>query len=314
MQTTQHVMMIRPARFESNAQTHGSNAFQQPTHDPARVQEAALSEFDAYVAMLRETGLHVTVIADTEDPHTPDSIFPNNWMSCHEDGTLVLYPMEAPNRRLERRPDIIARLREDFEIRDIVDLSDYEQQGLYLEGTGSMVLDRDNRIAYVCHASRSHDAVMQDFCDRLGYRAIWFHATDGEGRAIYHTNVMMSVGRILAIVCLESLPDAAERAALSCQLAETGKRVLPITLTQVRCFAGNVIELQGSDGRPVFAMSRRAWEAFEPWQQQLVYEHGTPLAANLDTIETQGGGGARCMIAEIHLPRRSLAENGHPLA
>jgi hypothetical protein len=304
MQTTRHILMIRPTRFECNAETASSNTFQQPGVDPASAQVSALKEFDAYVEQLRSAGVDVTVVQDTDEPHTPDSIFPNNWVSFHHDGTAVLYPMEAPNRRLERRADILELIAQRFALHRTVNISHFERDNLFLEGTGSMVLDREHRIAYVCHSSRSHPEVMQRVEAMLGYRAFWFHASDAKGQPIYHTNVMMSVGRTLAVVCLESIRDEQERAALVRQLEDTGKTILDISFGQTANLAGNVLELHDLEGQPLLAMSRRAWNALDPQQQALVQEHAMPVAAALDTIETLGGGGARCMIAEIHLPLR----------
>lgn len=307
MQTTRHILMIRPSRFECNAETAASNAFQQPGMDAVTAQVSALKEFDAYVEQLRAAGVDVTVVQDTEQPHTPDSIFPNNWVSFHQDGSAVLYPMEAPNRRLERRADILERIAERFALRRTVNISHFERDNLFLEGTGSMVLDREQSIAYVCHSSRSHPEVMKLVEATLGYRAFWFHASDAQGKPIYHTNVMMSVGRRLAVVCLESIRDVQERAVLVHQLEQTGKTILDISFEQTAKLAGNVLELHDLEGRPLLAMSRRAWQALDPQQQALVQSHATPVAAALDTIETLGGGGARCMIAEIHLPLRSAS-------
>jgi hypothetical protein len=306
MQTTRHILMVRPARFQCNAETADSNAFQHSGLDPLTAQARAAQEFDAYVEQLRTAGVDVMVVQDSEEPHTPDSVFPNNWVSFHEDGTAMLYPMEAHNRRLERRADILDLVAERFNLQRVIDISRLEGDGLFLESTGSMVLDREHRIAYVCHSSRSHPAVMKEVGALLGYRACWFHASDAQGAPIYHTNVMMSVGRSLAIVCLESIRSDAERTELVHLLQQTGKTILDISLEQTACFAGNMLELQGHGGQPVMAMSGRAWRALNRSQQQLLQRHVRPVAAELDTIETLGGGGARCMIAEIHLTRRCV--------
>jgi len=261
-------------------------------------------EFDAYVEQLRAAGVDVMVEQDMVEPHTPDSIFPNNWVSFHHDGSVVLYPMEAPNRRLERNETILKRIKENFNIKQIYDLSSFELKEQFLEGTGSLVLDREHRIAYVCRSSRSDPAVMAEFSNLLNYTACWFNAQDADGRNIYHTNVMMSVGRTLAVVCLESIRDQSERNELIQLLERTGKIILDISFSQTLAFAGNVLELCNEAGEPVLAMSQRAWHSLNVEQQELLTRYVKPVIAQLDTIETFGGGGARCMIAEIHLPLR----------
>ncbi|HJV22349.1 MAG TPA: arginine deiminase-related protein [Holophagaceae bacterium] len=302
MQTTPHVLMVRPTRFDANPETMGSNAFQRPLAPGLDPQARALTEFDGYVAALEAAGVTVLVVQDTPAPHTPDSIFPNNWVSFHADGTAILYPMEAPNRRLERRPDLLATVAEHFELHRTLDLSPFEAAGRFLEGTGSMVLDREHHLAYLCRSSRSHPEAVQTFCEAMGYRAVWFDATDEGGMPVYHTNVMMALGRTLAVVCLEALDDRSQRVRLQAILRESGKVVLPITRAQMAAFAGNMIELQGWNGHPVLAMSRRAWEVLREDQRDLIRAHAQPVVAPIDTIETCGGGGTRCMVAEIHLP------------
>ena len=305
MQNTQHILMIRPVRFMSNPQTQSSNAFQRTDVAFVSPEVAAMNEFDAYVAKLRAAGMDVTVIEDTPVPHTPDSIFPNNWVSFHEDGTVVLYPMQAENRRLERRQDILQEIGKRFDIRRVLDLSPIEKDGKYHEGTGVMVLDHIHKIAYVCRASRSHPDVIAAFSAHLGYEPFWFDAVDSNGKPIYHTNVMMGVGRTLAVVCLESVHDLAQRQQLVQKLTESCKAILPISYAQMNAFAGNVMELQNTTGQAVLALSTQAWQALSDGQQQLVHQHALPVTADLRTIETLGGGGARCMIAEIFLPLKT---------
>ena len=303
MQTTDHVLMIRPARFRSNPETAASNAFQLDDVSPDAAQVAARSEFDAYVEALRDAGVGVLVVEDTPEPHTPDSIFPNNWVSFHRDGCILLYPMEAPNRRLERRAAVLAEVGRQFAIRETVDLSRFETEGKFLEGTGAMVLDHDTRLAYVCHSSRSHPEAMKAFEAQSGYRAVWFHATDRFGKPIYHTNVMMCVGRAIAVVCMESVVDAAERALLRQLLHAGGKLIIEISLAQMESFAGNMLELRSVRGDPVLAMSRRAWGSLTAAQRRRISAYADPVLAPIDTIERLGGGSARCMLAEIFLPR-----------
>lgn len=303
MQTTDHVLMIRPVRFASNLETACSNAFQQNDLAPDAAQAAARDEFDEYVQALRSAGVRVVVVDDSPNPHTPDSIFPNNWVSFHDDGRVLLYPMEAPNRRLERRAAVLDEIKKLFRVGVIVDLSGFEADMKYLEGTGSMVLDRENKLAYVCHSSRSHPDAMKSFEAHTGYRAVWFHAADRHGKPIYHTNVMMCVGRTLAIVCLESIADHVERDMLCALLRETGKQIIDISFAQMEGFAGNMLELRSRNDYPVFALSRRAWSCLTDAQQRSISQYAEVVQAPIDTIERLGGGSARCMIAEIFLPK-----------
>ena len=304
MQTTDQVLMIRPAGFMSNPETAESNAFQTSDLDAVAAQATALLEFDAYVHLLRQAGVGVMVVDDSPTPHKPDSIFPNNWVSFHRDGRVFLYPMEAPNRRRERRTAVLAEIAKHFAIRELVDLGPFEEEGRFLEGTGSLVMDHDNKIAYVCHSSRSHPEAMGEFVGRTGYRPVWFHAVDRHGQAIYHTNVMMCVGRTLAIVCMEAIVDSSDREALCGSLKATGKDVMAISWEQMEAFAGNMLELQSTRGAPVFAMSGRAWASLTEPQRRRILNYGEPVLAPIDTIERLGGGGARCMIAEIFLQKR----------
>ena len=306
VQTADHVLMIRPVRFLSDPDTAASNAFQRPGLDAAASQAAAFAEFDNYVAALRRAGVGVTVVDDTPEPHTPDSIFPNNWVSFDREGRVFLFPMEAPSRRLERRFSVLAEVEQAFAITEVVDLGRYAAQGRYLEGTGSLVLDHDNRIAYVCHSSRSHPAVMDAFSARTGYRAHWFHALDRHGKPIYHTNVMMCVGATLAVVCLDALPDRGERQALAHCLQATGKAIIAISIAQMEQFAGNMLELRSSDGSPVFVVSRSAWWALTPLQRTIIGSYAKSVVADIDTIERLGGGSARCMVAEVFLPKLAM--------
>lgn len=304
MQTTAQVLMVRPVKFLSNPQTADSNAFQVNDLGPDDAQAAARDEFDRYVERLRRAGIGVLVVEDTVAPHTPDSIFPNNWVSFGADGRIFLYPMEAPNRRLERRPSILEEVGRHFDVREVIDLSGLEQEGKFLEGTGSMVMDHEHRVAYICHSSRSHRDAVQAFTQLSGYRAHCFHASDRHGQAIYHTNVMMSVGSRIAVVCMEAIRQADEQAALRRSLASSGKHLIDITLEQAGQFAGNMIELRSQSGDPVMAMSETAWKALSHAQKDCLLRHAEPVLAPIDTIERLGGGSARCMVAEIFLPRR----------
>lgn len=304
MQTTNTVLMIRPTRFSFNLDTAENNRFQQCSLPAEEAQVRALEEFDGYVAALREQGVEVLVAQDSAAPHTPDSIFPNNWWSSHADGTLVLYPMQGHNRRLERDKGVLEALLRDYTTERVIDFTALEQDGLFLEGTGSMVLDRERRICYACYSSRTHDAALRQFVESLGYRLCAFHAVDRGGVPIYHTNVMMSVGSRLAVVCLQALGDVRERAYLEAQLRSSGKEILALSWDQLESFAGNMLEVHNRDGEPILVMSRSAWNSLDAEQRQLIERHVRPLPVAIDTIERIGGGSARCMLAEVHLPRR----------
>ena len=299
------VLMIRPARFESNPQTARSNLFQ-GKHDatPGQQQLAALAEFDTIGQALAKSGIRIVSIDDTEEPHTPDSIFPNNWISFHADGTVVLYPMEAPNRRTERRLDIIDRLSRDFGylVTDIIDLSHYESEGRFLEGTGSMVLDRINHIAYACLSSRTHLDVLGDFAQRLDYDIVAFDAVDSAGATIYHTNVLMSVGESLAVICAEAIPRIEQRDAVLKRLSDSGHEVIELSLDQLEAFAGNMLELRSASGQRLIAMSTRARESLTDKQMAKIEDAATVVSADIHNIEDSAGGSVRCMLAEIHLP------------
>lgn len=296
--------MIRPARFAFNPDTAANNRFQQAPLDPQAASAKALEEFDGYVDSLRQHGVEVLVVQDTPEPHTPDSIFPNNWWSSHADGSLVLYPMEGENRRLERGKGVLQVLEERFAIQRTVDLSPLEQHNLFLEGTGSMVLDREHRISYACHSGRTHEQALRQFAEQLDYQLCLFHAVDRQQVPIYHSNVMMNVGRQLAVACLDALPHADERQALERSLRDTGKELLALGFDQLERFAGNMLEVHDRNGQPLLVMSRSAWGSLDASQRRQVERHSRPLVVNIDHIERIGGGSARCMLAEVHLPSR----------
>lgn len=306
MQTAQSVMMVRPAAFKSNPETLESNAFQKPFIASEDVGKLARTAFDGYVASLRNAGVTVRVIEDSEDRETPDSLFPNNWIAMLEDGTIYTFPMEAHNRRRERRMDIIADLTRDYVVSRRIDLSGFETNNLYLEGTGSLILDHDNHIAYVCRSSRSSTEAGKEFERLSGYRIHWFNARDRHLQPIYHTNVMMSVGERFAIVCLESLASKPERLRLMKVLERSGKTIIDVTYDQMEAFACNVLELRNEKGNPVYAMSTRAWASFTPEQKALISTYAELALAPIDIIEDLGGGGARCMVAEIFLEKKTV--------
>ncbi len=299
--------MIRPARFESNPLTAESNRFQgKTTATPAEQHAAALKEFDGLVAILQKHGINVIAVNDTAEPHTPDSIFPNNWVSFHADGRVVLYPMEASNRRTERRLDIIESLgsEHDFHVSEVVDLSAHEPDGRYLEGTGSMVLDRVNRIAYACLSTRTQLDVLGDFAQRMDYEVVAFDAVDRDGVPIYHTNVLMNIGETVAVICTESIARDDQREAVLERLQDTGHEIVTLNYDQLDAFAGNMLELRSTTGDRLIAMSQQAFDSLDESQLVRLRANGGVLSAPIDTIESSSGGSVRCMLAEIHLPHR----------
>lgn len=301
--------MIRPARFQSNPETAESNRFQGKTRaSPAEQHAAALREFDTLKDALEAGGIRVCAFDDTREPHTPDAIFPNNWVSFHADGTVVLYPMEAPNRRTERRPDFVEQLAAGlgFVVRKVIDLSHHEMEGHYLEGTGSMVLDRVNRVAYACLSSRTHLDALAEFSQRMGYDIMAFDAV-AAGAPIYHTNVLMNIGEKLAVICAEAIPREEQRQAVLESLARSGHDVLVLTFAQLNAFAGNMLELRSASGKRVIAMSAQARRSLTPEQLQMLEANGDIISADIDAIESSAGGSVRCMLAEIHLPLRQQA-------
>ncbi|WP_183572199.1 citrulline utilization hydrolase CtlX [Mucilaginibacter sp. X5P1] len=302
MQSTSHLLMIRPVSFGFNEQTAVSNAFQTKLGEKNEVQEKALTEFNNMVTVLRNNGVDVTVIDDTPEPHTPDSIFPNNWVSFHSDGNIFLYPMQAENRRLERREDIINQLEDCFKVHHIVDLSRFEHDHKFLEGTGSMVLDRIGKIAYACISPRTDKDVLAVFCEQTGYKAVCFDAVDEHGKAIYHTNVLMCVGSKFVVICLDSIPNPHERVTVIESLQSTRKEIIEISFEQMNQFAGNMLEVQNKNGEALIVMSQSAFKSLTEVQKTALGKHGRLIYSNINTIETNGGGSARCMIAEVHLP------------
>jgi hypothetical protein len=298
--------MIRPVRFVSNPETAASNHFQGKTDATAEEQQAAaLQQFETLAAALQASGVHVVIVDDTEEPHTPDSIFPNNWVSFHADGRVILYPMEAGNRRRERRADIVEHLESDlgFQVREIIDLSQHEQQGHFLEGTGSMVLDRTNRVAYACLSSRTHLDALGDFAQRMNYDVVAFDAVDRDGVPIYHTNVLMNVGEEIAVICDVSITREDQREAVLGRLRATGHEVLTLSFDQLDAFAGNMLELKNREGERVLAMSQRAFDSLTSEQRSILGSKAQVVAVAIDDIEDSAGGSVRCMLAEIHLPQ-----------
>ncbi len=298
MQTTAKLLMVRPANFAFNEQTAENNQFQQKS-DQTQVAEKALAEFDALVKLLKANDVDVIVVQDTPEPWTPDSIFPNNWFSSHFEGELVLYPMFAENRRLERKEQVLNLLKRGFNHNKVVDLTHWEEEGEFLEGTGSMVLDRRKHIAYCCRSARTSEKVLSEFCSVMNYQPIVFDAFDKNGNQIYHTNVIMNIGMQVAVICLESIKDENERKKIVSHLTATGKIIVDISLEEVDSFVGNMLEVRSRNGTPITVMSSAAHNALTYEQENTISTFSKIISSDLQTIEKNGGGSARCMIAEI---------------
>lgn len=303
-QAASAVLMIRPLRFGWNAETAASNTYQVPTEKPApELQARAAAEWDALRERLVESSVAVTAFDDRPEPHTPDSIFPNNWFSTHVDGTLVLYPMAAANRRDERRPHLIAALQATLGTRRVFDLTGWEAQGKFLEGTGSLVLDRAGRVAYASPSVRTHPEVAEAFCAALGYRLFLFDTVPRRGQPAYHTNVVLSLGETAAVVCPELIDGAAAWTRLADSLARSGRDVIPLTVEQVDAFAGNLLQLRDRGGELLWVMSSAAHASLRQDQRDRLSRRSRIVHSPLPTIEAVGGGSARCMLAELFSAR-----------
>jgi hypothetical protein len=304
-------MMVRPAGFRYNAETAVNNYYQKVLEglSPEDANKKAQFEFDSFVAKLRAEGIEVVVFQDDVNPDTPDSIFPNNWVSFHSDGRIAMYPMYAPNRRLERREEMFEILADDFgfEVTEIEDFTHFEEEGLFLEGTGSMILDRENKIAYAAVSMRTDIHVLETFCDHFGYEPIAFTAyqtVGGERLPIYHTNVMMCLGRKFSVICLNSIDDPKDLKVVRESLKSTGKKIIEITEAQKEHFAGNMLNVANQSGEEYCVMSTAAFNSLRPDQIEAIQKHAKILHSSLDTIEALGGGSARCMMAEVFLPKK----------
>ncbi|MFY8213511.1 MAG: citrulline utilization hydrolase CtlX [Flavobacterium sp.] len=308
-QTTSSILMIRPVAFRMNEQTAVNNYYQKVLDNllPATVNAKAQQEFDAFVEKLQAAGVDVTVVDDTLNPDTPDSIFPNNWISFHQNGDVVLYPMFAENRRSERREDILDILEEKgFHIENIVDYTSAEDDGFFLEGTGSLLLDRANGIAYCALSPRADEELFIEFCEDFDMAPVIFNAyqtINHERKLIYHTNVMMCLGSTFAVICADCIDDKQERKFVLEQLKKSGKEVILISEDQVNNFAGNMLELVGANQQKLLVMSAAAYQSLTADQVAKLEKHAQILSSSLDTIEACGGGSARCMMAEIFLPK-----------
>jgi len=310
-QTTSHLLMIRPVHFKYNVQTAVNNAFMTKEPDQGAVQNRALEEFDGFVKKLQNAGVEVMVVNDTPEPNTPDSIFPNNWVSFHADGTLFLYPMYAPNRRLERKQSVLDMLAEKFEIKQQISFINREEKNQFLESTGSLVLDRENRIAYACISPRTDPDLLKDWCEVSHFKPVVFDAVDQHGMAIYHTNVLMAVADNYVVICLDAVSKTDEKEQLMASFEKTGKRVFQISFDQMNHFAGNMLQVENKSGEKILVMSQQAWQSLTTEQQEELQSYNEVLYSDIETIETNGGGSARCMLAAVHLPLKSVHQKGH---
>ncbi len=300
---TDTIMMIRPAAFGYNAQTAVSNVFQsKPESTSEEVAIKAIDEFDRFVDLLRANKLNVEVIEDTADPVKPDAVFPNNWISFHEDGSIVTYPMRTRNRRVEYRPDLVEQMMKQYGFNSEVQLGHYTAAQIYLEGTGSMVLDRVNAICYACLSPRTDERLLLEFCKLKGYELIVFDALDQTGKDIYHTNVMMAIGDGYVVICLEAVEDEDEREVLIESFNKTGKEVVDISFDQMNAYAGNMLHVINSDGEGLLVCSQTALESLSDDQIAQIKKYARLVSSDITTIQTIGGGSVRCMMAEVFVP------------
>ena len=297
------LFLVRPVHFGFNRETAVDNVFQHGASDGIDIQALALAESNGLIEALEAHGIPVVVVEDTPEPQTPDSVYPNNWFSSHRDGTLVIYPMFAPNRRQERKPAVVARLIAETGASRVIDLTGWEKQGKFLEGTGSVVLDREAKVAYACLSDRTSPEVLADFCHKMAYRPMPFKGVDPEGRPIYHTNLMMSVGSSFAVLCREAFVSQEERKAVESSLEAAGKEIVDLSFEQIRHFAANILEVANRDGERFILMSGTARAALREDQLAVICRGASVLSAPVPTIETIGGGSVRCMVAELFTAR-----------
>jgi hypothetical protein len=304
-QTTSHILMVRPANFAFNEETAANNAFQSRDGKLSadEMRQKAVREFDDFVKKLREAGVQVIVAEDSATPAKPDAVFPNNWVTFHQEGFVVTYPMFAPTRRRERREEVIEEiLQKGFSSKNHIHLEEEESKNRFLEGTGSIIFDHQNRLAYACLSPRTDADLLENLCQKIGYQKVVFHAVDANGQEIYHTNVMMALGETFVVICLDSVRDPAERKMLEEKFRETDKEIVDITLAQMNAFAGNMLQVRNAAGETILVMSEQAYRSLTPLQIKALEKHTRLLYSPIETIETYGGGSARCMMAEIFLP------------
>lgn len=306
-QSCSTVMMIRPAHFGFNEETAANNYFQdvEARRVLQQASEKARAEFDAFVDQVSEKGIEVLVFEDTIDPRKPDAVFPNNWISLHDTGQLITYPMCAVSRRPERRMDIIQYFIDTYAVESYVQLEGAEDSGAYLEGTGSMILDRDHKIAYACRSARTDEALFRSFCSQMGYWPVVFDAVDASKQPIYHTNVIMSVGIEWVVLCLEAIPEGTEKQQLLQSIANSGKTLVEISLDQVNQFAGNILQVLNKKEELFLIMSDTAFNSLKSEQREILFGDAEPIVVKIPTVERLGGGSARCMLAEVFLSPNS---------
>ena len=305
-QTTSNILMVRPANFGFNEETADSNVFQ--SRDKALTKgtaiQKAIVEFDTLVEKLRAKGVNVIVVEDTPDPIKPDAVFPNNWVTFHEDGTVITYPMLSKIRRQERRDDVIENLMDNFFISRKVELESYEEDDIILEGTGSLILDRIYGLAYACLSPRTSEDLLNRFCEVADFEPVAFHSVDGNGQEIYHTNVMMAMGETFVVICMDTVKDENEKADLLDKFKGTGKEAIEISLDQMMQFAGNMLQVRNENGDTFLVMSGSAFRSLDEGQIKKIEKHTEIIHSDIPTIETLGGGSVRCMMAEVFLPKR----------
>lgn len=305
-QITNNIVMIRPANFGFNTETAGNNSFQSNDGSltAGQISSKAQEEFDNFVAKLRKHDINVTVFEDTKEPYTPDAVFPNNWFSTHADGLVISYPMYAPVRRLERRSDIIQSIGENFEIERDYTFEHYEEEDIYLEGTGSLILDRENKIVYAALSPRTDISILDKWSILMNYKKVNFTAVDKNKEEIYHTNVMMALGIDFAVICLDSIANPAERNEVKKILTNSNKTIIDISYDQMESFAGNMLQVQSNNGSTYLVMSSAALGSLSADQISLIESKTQILTGEIPTIEKYGGGSVRCMIAENFLPSK----------
>lgn len=302
MNTTGNILLIRPANFSFNSETAGSNVFQnEMKYDFNTLENSVLNEFELFSETLNINGINTFIFDDTKSPVKPDAVFPNNWISFHNNGKVIIYPMLAENRRLEKRFDIIEKLKEKFNIKEVIDLSYFEKENKFLEGTGSIVFDHKNKIAYASLSPRTNEIVLNKLCELINYKPFVFNSYDINGNEIYHTNVMMTLGENFAVICLESISDSKEKNLILNLLEKSGKEIIPISLQQMYSFAGNMLELINNSGEKIIVMSQTAFNSLNSFQKTKLENFAKLIPLNVNIIETIGGGSVRCMIAEIFL-------------
>ena len=304
MQSTNSIFLVKPASFAFNKQTAKSNVFQNEAKiSENEIQKRALIEFNKLAKTLTQHGVEVLIFDDTVEPEKPDAIFPNNWISTHSQGVIILYSMMAKNRRLERREDILTDLKRKYKIKKVIDLSIFENEKKYLEGTGSVILDRIHKLAFACISPRTDKKLFKEYAKHIGYEPIYFSANDDNGKKIYHTNVIMTLGTHFVVICFDAIKSRFKRKFIKEKLLQTQRTVLEINQQQVKYFAGNMLELKNSKGETLIVMSSSAYKILKPTQKKILKQNGKLVIINIKTIESIGGGSVRCMIAENFLEK-----------